>query len=49
VHSQQDGAWKEATLAIHVPWFIAPGETVRVEVKAGRYLERVRVERKRSA
>jgi len=33
VHSQQDGAWKEASLenglAIHVPWFIAPGETVR--------------------
>jgi len=53
VHSQQDGAWKEATLenglAIHVPLFIAPGETVRVEVKTGRYLERVRTERKRSA
>ena len=53
VHSQQDGAWKEATLenglAIRVPVFIAPGETVRVEVKAGRYLERVRAERKRSA
>jgi elongation factor P len=53
VHSQQDGAWKQATLenglAIHVPLFIAPGETVRVEVKSGRYLERVRTERKRSA
>ena len=53
VHSQQDGAWKEATLenglAIHVPLFIAPGEIVRVEVKTGRYVERVRTERKRSA
>ena len=53
VHSQQDGNWKEATLenglAIHVPLFIAPGESVRVEVKTGRYVERVRTERKRSA
>jgi len=53
VHAQQDGAWKEATLenglGIHVPLFIGPGETVRVEVKTGRYLERVRTERKRSA
>jgi elongation factor P len=53
VHSQQDGAWKEATLenglAIRVPLFISPGETVRVDVKTGRYLERVRAERKRSA
>jgi elongation factor P len=47
------GACKEATLenglAIRVPLFIAPGETVRVEVKIGRYLERMRIERKRSA
>jgi elongation factor P len=53
VHTQQDGAWKEATLEngldIRVPLFIGPGETVRVEVKTGRYLERVRTERKRSA
>jgi elongation factor P len=53
VHSQQDGAWKEATLenglVIRVPLFIGPGETVRVEVKTGRYLERVRAERKRTA
>jgi elongation factor P len=52
-HSQPDGAWKEATLEngleVLVPLFIAPGETVRVEVKTGRYLERVRTERKRSA
>lgn len=53
VHAQQDGAWKEATLEngleVRVPLFIAPGETVRVEVKTGRYMERVRSERKRSA
>lgn len=52
-HSQQDSAWKEATLenglATRVPLFIAPGETVRVDVKTGRYLERARAERKRSA
>ncbi|HXW89324.1 MAG TPA: hypothetical protein VEK33_02145 [Terriglobales bacterium] len=52
-HSQQDSAWKEATLEngldIRVPMFIAPGERVRVEVKTGRYIERVRSERKRSA
>ena len=53
MHSSQDNAWKEAQLenglTIHVPLFIAPGEIVRVDVKTGRYLERVRVERKRSA
>jgi elongation factor P len=52
-HSQQDSAWKEATLenglAIRVPLFIAPGEIVRVEVKTGRYVERARAERKRIA
>ena len=53
VHSQQDNTWKEATLdngvQIQVPLFIAPGELVRVDVKTLRYLERVRVERKRGA
>lgn len=53
VHAQQDSTWKQATLdnglPIHVPLFIAPGEVVRVEVKTGRYIERARVERKRSA
>jgi len=53
MHSPQDSAWKEAKLenglAVQVPLFIAPGETVRVDVKTGRYVERVRVERKRSA
>ena len=53
MHSSQDNAWKEAKLenglAIHVPLFIAPGEIVRVDLKTGRYVERVRAERKRSA
>ena len=52
-HSQQDSAWKQATLengiTVRVPLFIAPGEVIRVEVKSGRYVERVRMERKRSA
>ena len=52
VHSQQDSAWKQATLenglSIQVPLFIAPGEVVRVEVKTGRYLERAHTERRRS-
>jgi elongation factor P len=52
-HSQQDSAWKEATLengfAIRVPLFIGPGEVVRVEVKTGRYVERARTEHKRRA
>jgi elongation factor P len=52
-HSQQDSAWKEATLenglVIRVPLFIASGEYVRVELRTGRYLERVRSERKRIA
>ena len=52
-HSQQDSAWKEARLengfTIRVPLFIAPGEIVRVEIKTGRYVERARVEHKRTA
>ena len=52
-HSQQDSAWKEAILenglAVRVPLFIAPGESVRVEVKTGRYVERVRADRRRIA
>ncbi len=52
-HSQQESAWKEATLdnglTLRVPLFIAPGELVRGEVKTGRYVERARVERKRGA
>ena len=52
-HSQQDSAWKDATLdnglRIRVPLFIAPGEIVRVDVRDGRYVERARGERKRTA
>jgi elongation factor P len=49
-HAQQDGAWKEAVLdnglTVLVPLFIGPGDSVRVEVKTGRYLERERAQRK---
>lgn len=52
-HAQQETAWKEARLenglSVQVPMFVAPGEVVRVEVKTGRYIERVRAERKRGA
>ena len=53
IHSGQDNTWKEATLdngeKIQVPLFVGPGETVRVDVRTGRYLERVRAEKKRGA
>jgi elongation factor P len=53
VHSQQDNTWKEATLengaVIRVPLFIEKGEMVRVDVENARYVERVRMERKRGA
>jgi elongation factor P len=52
-HSQQDSAWKEARLenglTVRVPLFIAPGETIRVDVRTCRYVERAHLERKRSA
>ena len=52
-HSQQDSAWKEATLdngiSIRVPLFIAPEEWVRVDLRTGRYIERAHSERKRTA
>jgi len=52
-HSQQDSAWKEATLengvTIRVPLFIAPNERVRVDLRTGRYLERVHADRRRIA
>ena len=52
-HSQQDSAWKEATLenglSIRVPLFIAPNECVRVDLRTGRYVERVHSDRKRIA
>jgi elongation factor P len=51
VHSQQDSTWKEAVLEndmmVKVPLFIETGETIRVEVETGRYVERVRAEKKR--
>jgi elongation factor P len=52
-HSQQDSAWKEAMLEngikIRVPLFIAPDEWVRVDLRTGRYLERVQTDRRRIA
>jgi len=52
-HSQQDSAWKEATLengvSIRVPLFIAPDDRVRVDLKTGRYIERAHGDRKRIA
>jgi len=52
-HSQQDSAWKEATLengiSIRVPMFIAPEERVRVDLRTGRYIERVHSDRRRIA
>lgn len=52
-HAQQETAWKEARLenglSVQVPLFVGPNEMVRVEVKTGRYIERVRAERKRGA
>jgi elongation factor P len=52
-HTQQETAWKEARLEnglrVQVPLFVGPDETVRVEVKTGRYVGRVHAERKRGA
>lgn len=51
--SQQDSSRKEAKLdnglTIQVPLFIAPGETVSIDLKTGRYLERVRMQHKKGA
>lgn len=53
IHAQQDSAFKEATLEngleIKVPLFIRSGEMVRVEVRTGKYVDRVRAEKKRGA
>ncbi|MFB3813654.1 MAG: elongation factor P [Terriglobales bacterium] len=52
-HAGQDTTWKQATLEngmqINVPLFIAPGELIRVDTRTGRYMERVRLERKKGA
>ena len=51
VHQQQDNTLKSATLEngleIMVPHFIKPGETVRVDVATGKYVDRVRADAKR--
>ena len=51
VHQQQDNTFKQATLEngleIMVPQFIKTGETVRVEVATGKYVDRVRADTKR--
>jgi len=52
-HSQQDSAWKEATLennvSIRVPLFIAQDEWVRVDLRTGRYVERAHNDRRQIA
>lgn len=49
--SQQDSSRKEATLEngmkIQVPLFVAPGEIVSIDLKTGRYVERVRTQHKK--
>jgi elongation factor P len=51
VHQQQDNTYKSATLEnggeLMVPQFIKPGETIRVEVASGKYVDRVRTDAKR--
>ena len=50
--SQQDSGRQEATLdnglTVQVPLFIGPGELVSVDLKTGRYLERIRTQHKKS-
>jgi elongation factor P len=52
-HAGQATTWKHARLdngmQIQVPLFIAPGEMIRIDTRTGRYLERVRVEKKKTA
>jgi elongation factor P len=51
--SQQDSGRKEATLenglTIQVPLFVGAGKVVSVDLKTGRYVERVRTQMKKSA
>ena len=51
LRSQQDSSRKEATLEngmkIQVPLFVAPGEIVSIDLKTGRYMERVRTVHKK--
>ncbi len=50
--SQQDSARKEASLdnglTVQVPLFVAPGEFVSVDLRTGRYVERVRTQHKKA-
>jgi elongation factor P len=50
-HQQQDNTFKYATLEngveTMVPQFIKPGETVRIEVATGKYVDRVRADTKK--
>ena len=51
IRSQQDSGRKEATLenglVIQVPLFVASGELVSVNLKTGRYVERIRTQHKK--
>lgn len=51
IHTQQDNTLKPATLEngmeILVPQFVKPGESVRVDVQTGKYIERVRHDEKK--
>lgn len=51
--SQHDSAWKEAVLengvTVRVPLFVASGETIRIDLRTGHYVERIRAEKKKSA
>lgn len=53
MHSGQDSTWKPALLEngieIQVPLFIGKGELVRVDTRAAKYTERIRLERKKGA
>jgi elongation factor P len=50
--SQQDSGRKEAMLdnglTVQVPLFVGPGELVSIDLKTGRFLERIRTQHKKS-
>ena len=51
--SQPDSGRKEAVLEngfhVQVPLFVGTGETVRIDLKTGRYVERIRAQHRKSA
>lgn len=53
MRSQPDSGRKEAILEngyrVQVPLFVGPGETVRIDLKSGRYVERILAQHKKSA